>query len=148
MVFQNGGTAELAGGSFGKISVTAGQTLASLLVSGYYFADSTTGKPAALYDADGTALTELTNVTVKPCSHDGSDPVYDPAEGVWKCPCGQSTFVANVTKGGATSLYTDLQEAFKAADGGTVKLMKNMDGDVVITTGDGKGNMIRYTFTE
>ena len=25
---------------------------------------------------------------------------------------------------------------------------KNMDGDVVITTGDGKGNMIRYTFTE
>ena len=25
---------------------------------------------------------------------------------------------------------------------------KNMDGDVVITTGDGKGNMIRYTVTE
>lgn len=25
---------------------------------------------------------------------------------------------------------------------------KNMDGGVVITTGDGKGNMIRYTFTE
>ena len=134
VVFQDGGTAELAGGSFGKISVTDGQTLASLLVSGYYFADSTTGKPAALYDADGTALTELTNVTVKPCSHDGSDPVYDPAEGVWKCPCGQSTFVANVTKGGATSLYTDLQEAFKAADGGTVKLMKNMDGDVTVNT--------------
>ena len=25
---------------------------------------------------------------------------------------------------------------------------KNASGDVVITTGDGKGNMVRYTFTE
>ena len=25
---------------------------------------------------------------------------------------------------------------------------KNASGDVVITTGDGKGNVIRYTFTE
>ena len=25
---------------------------------------------------------------------------------------------------------------------------KNLSGDVVITTGDGKGTMVRYTFTE
>ncbi|MGM9660820.1 MAG: hypothetical protein ACI3WQ_09505 [Faecousia sp.] len=25
---------------------------------------------------------------------------------------------------------------------------KNADGDVVITTGDGRGNMVRFTFTE
>ena len=132
--FVDDGTAELAGGSFGKITVPTGKPLASLLVSGYYFADSnsTTGAPAALYDADGTALTELTNVTVKPCSH--NEAIYVPADGgAWKCYCGQKTFVASVTKDDTTTLYTDLQEAFKAADGGTVELMANMV-DVTVNT--------------
>ncbi len=134
--FVKDGTAELAGGSFGKITVPEDRLLASLLVSGYYFADSTSGEPAALYDANGNALTTLTNVTVKPCSHNDSELVYVPNEDgawVWKCPCGQKTFVASVTKGEATTLYTDLQEAFKAADGGTVKLMKN-ERDVTVDT--------------
>ena len=132
--FVGDGTAQFAGGSFGKITVPTGKPLASLLVSGYYFADSnsTTGAPAALYDADGTALTELTNVTVKPCSH--NEVIYVPADGgAWKCYCGQKTFVASVTKDDTTTLYTDLQEAFKAADGGTVELMANV-GDVTVNT--------------
>ncbi len=127
--FGNGTAAELAGGSFGKITVPEGKPLAFLLVSGYYFADSTSGKAAALYDADGTALTELTNVTVAKCSHDDSEIVYVPNENgawVWKCPCGQKTFVAGVTTGDTMTLYTDLQEAFRAADGGTVKLMASV----------------------
>ena len=132
--FVGDGTAQFAGGSFGKITVPAGKTLASLLVSGYYFAgsNSATDEPAALYDADGTALTELTNVTVKPCSH--NEAIYVPADGgAWKCYCGQKTFVASVTKDDTTTLYTDLQEAFKAADGGTVELMANMV-DVTVNT--------------
>ncbi len=128
------GSASLAGGSFGKISVKGEKTPASLPAAGYYFANTETGKPAALYDADGNALTELTNVTVMKCSHDGSELVYDIAESVWKCPCGQKAFVASVTKDDITTLYTDLQDAFNAADGGTVKLMKNMDGDVTVNT--------------
>ena len=126
--FVDDGTAELAGGSFGKITVPTGKPLASLLVSGYYFADSnsTTGAPAALYDADGNALTELTNVTVRLCSHD--EAVYG-SGGTWVCPCGQKTFVASITKGEATTYYTDLQEAFSAADASdTVKLLAAASG--------------------
>ena len=127
------GRASLAGGSFGKISVKGEKTLASLPASGCYFADSTSGKPTAMYDADGNTLSELTNVTVKACSHDGSELVYDATDSVWKCPCGQKAFVASVTKDDMTTLYTDLQDAFNAADGGTVKLMKNMV-DVTVDT--------------
>ena len=132
--FVGDGTAQFAGGSFGKITVPAGKTLASLLVSGYYFANSNsaTDKPAALYDTAGKALTVLTEVTVKPCSHD--EAIYVPVDGgAWKCFCGQKTFVASVTKDDTTTLYTDLQEAFKAADGGTVELMANV-GDVTVNT--------------
>ncbi len=123
VLIKSDGNANLAGGSFGKISVEGKKTLAGLLVSGYYFADTASGEPAAMYDADGTALTELTNVTVQPCSHDTA--VCD-ANGVWKCPCGQNVFVASVTKDDATTYYTDLQTAFGAADGNTVKLLANV----------------------
>ena len=116
------GSASLAGGSFGKIFVEGEKTLASLPASGYYFADSTSGAPAAMYDADGNALTELTNVTVTKCSHD--EAVCGP-DGAWKCFCGQKTFVAGVTKGETMTCYTDLQTAFTAADGNTVKLLAN-----------------------
>ena len=123
VLIESDGNANLAGGSFGKISVEGEKTLAGLLVPGYYFADTASGEPAAMYDADGTALTELTDVTVQPCSHDTA--VCD-ANGVWKCPCGQNVFVASVTKDDATTYYTDLQNAFSAADGNTVKLMANV----------------------
>ena len=130
VLIESDGNANLAGGSFGKISVKGEKTLAGLLVSGYYFADTASGEPAAMYDADGTALTELTNVTVQPCSHNtavcGSD-------GVWKCLCGQNVFVASVTKDGTPTYYTDLQNAFSAADGNTVKLMANVQ-DVTVNT--------------
>lgn len=130
VLIKSDGNANLAGGSFGKISVEGEKTLAGLLVSGYYFADTASGEPAAMYDADGTALTELTNVTVQPCSHDtavcGSD-------GVWKCLCGQNVFVASVTKDGTPTYYTDLQNAFSAADGNTVKLLANVQ-DVTVNT--------------
>ena len=130
VLIESDGNANLAGGSFGKISVKGEKTLAGLLVSGYYFADTASGEPAAMYDADGNALTELTNVTVKPCSHDTA--VCD-ANGVWKCLCGQNVFVASVTKDGTPTYYTDLQNAFSAADGNTVKLMANVR-DVTVST--------------
>lgn len=130
VLIESDGNANLAGGSFGKISVKGEKTLAGLLVSGYYFADTASGEPAAMYDADGTALTELTNVTVQQCSHDTA--VCD-ANGVWKCPCGQNVFVASVTKDGTPTYYTDLQTAFGAADGNTVKLMANVQ-DVTVST--------------
>ena len=130
VLIKSDGNANLAGGSFGKISVEGKKTLAGLLVSGYYFADTASGEPAAMYDADGTALTELTNVTVKPCSHDTA--VCGP-DGVWKCLCGQKVFVACVTKNDATTYYTDLQDAFAAADGNTVKLLANV-GNVTVNT--------------
>ena len=130
VLIESDGNANLAGGSFGKISVKGEKTLAGLLVPGYYFADTASGEPAAMYDADGNALTELTNVTVQPCSHNtavcGSD-------GVWKCLCGQNVFVASVTKDGTPTYYTDLQNAFSAADGNTVKLMANVR-DVTVST--------------
>ena len=130
VLIESDGNANLAGGSFGKISVKGEKTLAGLLVSGYYFADTASGEPAAMYDADGNALTELTNVTVQPCSHDTA--VCD-ANGVWKCLCGQNVFVASVTKDGTPTYYTDLQNAFSAADGNTVKLMANVR-DVTVST--------------
>ncbi|WP_455495267.1 YDG domain-containing protein [Gemmiger sp.] len=130
VLIESDGNANLAGGSFGKISVEGEKTLAGLLVPGYYFADTASGEPAAMYDADGNALTELTNVTVKPCRHDTA--VCD-ANGVWKCLCGQNVFVASVTKDDATTYYTDLQTAFGAADGNTVKLLANVQ-DVTVNT--------------
>lgn len=130
VLIESDGNANLAGGSFGKISVKGEKTLAGLLVPGYYFADTASGEPAAMYDADGTALTELTNVTVQRCSHDTA--VCD-ANGVWKCLCGQNVFVASVTKDDATTYYTDLQTAFGAADGNTVKLLANVR-DVAVST--------------
>ena len=132
VVIEGNGTASLAGGSFGSIRIGGGsdKKLTDLLVSGYYFADTATGKPAALYDAEGKALTELTNVTVRKCSH--NEVVCNP-DGVWKCFCGQKTFVASVTKNETTTLYTDLQEAFRAADGGTVKLMADVS-EVTVDT--------------
>ena len=131
VLIKSDGNAKLAGGSFGKISVEDKKTLAGLLVSGYYFVDTASGEPAAMYDADGNALTDLTNVTVKPCSHDTA--VCGP-DGVWKCLCGQKVFAASITKDDATTYYTDLQEAFSAADGNTVKLLANVD-DVTVSTG-------------
>lgn len=130
VLIESDGNANLAGGSFGKISVKGEKTLAGLLVPGYYFADTASGEPAAMYDADGNALTELTNVTVQPCNHDTA--VCD-ANGVWKCLCGQNVFVASVTKDGTPTYYTDLQNAFSAADGNTVKLMANVQNVTVNT---------------
>ena len=125
VVFQDNGSADLAGGSFGsiKIDTSSSKKLTDMLASGYYFADTATGAPAAMYDADGNIVSELTNVTVTKCSH--NEAVCGP-DGLWKCPCGQRTFVASVTMDGATDYYTDLQDAFNAADGGTVKLLQSV----------------------
>ena len=47
-------------------------------------------------------------------------------------------------------IESESPEAYVRAEGRwpVLDTGKNMDGDVVITTRDGKGNMIRYTFTE
>ena len=135
VVIKGSGTASLAGGSFGSIEIGEGSSkkLTDLLASEYYFTDTTSGEPVAMYDADGNPLTKLTNVTVMKCSHD--EVIYVPADGgAWKCFCGQKTFTASVTKDGATTYYEDLQSAFDSADGGTVKLLASMV-DVTVDTG-------------
>ena len=115
------GNAELAGGSFGTVRVAEGKTLSGLLAAGFCFTDSGTGEPVELHDTDGSAKTELTDVTVAKCGHDAV--FHDPKTGLYTCPCGQVTFAASVTKDGATAYYADMQDAFDAADGGTVKLV-------------------------
>ena len=49
-----------------------------------------------------------------------------------------------------TDISAESPEAYVRAEGRWPILDsgKNASGDVVITTGDGKGNMVRYTFTE
>ena len=48
------------------------------------------------------------------------------------------------------TVETDSPEAYVRENGRfpIMEVSKNIDGDIVITTGDGKGYMIRYTFTE
>ena len=45
---------------------------------------------------------------------------------------------------------TDTPEAYVKANGRfpIIDIAKNVNGDTVITTGDGNGNLLRYTFTE
>lgn len=135
VLIKESGAASLAGGSFGSIEIgeDSSKKLTDLLAPEYYFADITSGEPAAMYDADGIALTKLMNVTVMKCSHD--EVVYVPTDGgAWKCFCGQKTFTASVTKDGTTTYFEDLREAFDSADGGTVKLLASMV-DVTVDTG-------------
>ena len=135
VVIEGSGTASLAGGNFGSIEIGEGSSkkLTDLLASEYYFTDTTSGEPVAMYDADGNALIKLTHVTVMKCSHD--EVVYVPADGgAWKCFCGKKTFTASVTKDGTTTYFEDLKKAFDSADGGTVKLLASMV-DVTVDTG-------------
>ena len=122
------GTASLAGGSFGTITVPDGKTLASLLADGYcYYVGSEnytacTGGTATL----GEGLSELTNVYVAECDHSGTATVCtgSGSSRKWTCPCGEKTFRARVTANGATQYCETVQAAFDAAaDGGTVGLL-------------------------
>lgn len=122
------GNAELCGGTFGTIVVNReDMTVADLLAEDYYYADST-GNPIVI----GNGETELENVTVAECKHDGSmaisiyNNLYD--RNNWICPCGKVTFAASVSKDGNTLYYEDMQNALdKAPDGSTVRFLSFID---------------------
>ena len=114
------GIAALSGGTFGTITVSDGNTLTGLLAPGY------------CYEQDGTIIvpsdsdTTLTNVTVVPCDHT-SEAVesIDESTGftIYKCPCGEVTFSASVTKNGNSLYYADVQDALDHASGGTFRFL-------------------------
>ena len=114
---KSGGSASLAAGEFGTITVTSGVKLADLLEKYYCFVD-----------ASGVAMftqneTELTNVTVQPCKHEIRE-----VGGKYQCPCDDKVVAASVSKNGTTTPYLEenLQEAFNAvAGGGTIRLLVN-----------------------
>ena len=58
-------------------------------------------------------------------------------------PCGGEAHAAREFKQIEPEAYVAAQGRYPVLDSG-----KNASGDTVITTGDGKGVMIRYTFTE
>ncbi len=61
-------------------------------------------------------------------------------------PCGGEAHANKEFKGIAAAspeAYVAQNGRFPIIDSG-----KNTSGDTVITTGDGKGNLVRYTFTE
>lgn len=122
------GNAELRGGTFGTIVIDReDMALADLLAEDYYYADST-GNPIVTGNSD----TELEDVTVVECKHDGSmaisiyNKLYD--RNNWFCPCGKVTFTASVSKDGNTLYYEDMQNALdKAPDGSTVRFLSFID---------------------
>ena len=122
------GNAELRGGTFGTIVIDReDMTLADLLAENYYYADSA-GNPIVTGNSD----TELEDVTVMECKHDGSmaisiyNKLYD--RNNWFCPCGKVTFAASVSKDGNTLYYEDMQNALdKAPDGSTVRFLSFID---------------------
>ena len=61
-------------------------------------------------------------------------------------PCGGTSH----SKKSFLTVETDSPEAYVRENGRfpIMEVAENTDGDTVITTGDGKGYMVRYTFTE
>lgn len=122
------GNVELRGGTFGTIVIDRDDMiLADLLADDYYYADSS-GNPIVTGNSD----TELKDVTVMECKHDGSmaisiyNKLYD--RNNWFCPCGKVAFAASVSKDGNTLYYEDMQNALdKAPDGSTVRFLSFID---------------------
>ena len=61
-------------------------------------------------------------------------------------PCGGEAHANKEFK----EIETESPEAYVAQNGRfpVIDASKNASGDTVITTGDGKGTLVRYTFTE
>ena len=137
------GTAHLRGGSFSKgINIETAEQAKAILEAGY-----------AYQSLSGNTLIKLTEmakdvpVTVVKCSHpdgmteDGACPycgfacAHIGVSDAGVCPtCGIAGFAATVTKDGVTIGFTDLKTALKQADGGTVKLLKDIIGTYEITS--------------
>ena len=123
------GRAELAGGTFGTITVADNKVCKDLLAAGYYYEKD--GKPTGYGDE-----TTLTQVTVKPCDHQ-SQMVMVGTDCM--CPCGNVHFVAQVERAGVSTYYADFAAACAAANGdraAVIRPLVNMDGQTVALRGD------------
>lgn len=100
------GRAELAGGTFGTITVADNKVCKDLLAAGYYYEKD--GKPTGYGDE-----TTLTQVTVKPCDHQ-SQMVMVGTDCM--CPCGNVHFVAQVERAGVSTYYADFAAACAAVN--------------------------------
>lgn len=112
------GTASLAGGTFGTITILNGSALTDLLAPGYCYEQN--GQIIVPSDSD----TKLTNVSVVPCDHTSAAVTTTSGSTIiYKCPCGKVTYTGSVTKDGKTLYYVDLQDALDHASGGTFRFL-------------------------
>lgn len=89
------GTASLAGGTFGTITVSNGNTLNGLLAPGYCYEQN--GQIIVPSASD----TKLINVSVVPCDHTSAAVTTTSGSTIiYKCPCGEVTYTGSVTKDG------------------------------------------------
>ncbi len=129
LMFKKGGTASLAGGGFGSISISEdslAKTLADLLAPGYCYYVGDFDKRENGTPTLGEGLKTLTDVYVAKCNHSGAVAICreDGSSRRWTC-CGEVFYQARVTSNGVTHYYQTIQEAFEAAgDGDTVGILE------------------------
>ena len=118
-ISENGG-AQLSGGSFGSIFYDGGQCTAKELLSKEYAFRDVDAKTAVVWDTVISQDHPLQNVEVSSCDHTSID-------GSNQCAyCGMPC-VAECVVSGTTSYYKDLQSALDHIQGGTVKLLGNIE---------------------
>ena len=117
-ISENGG-AQLSGGSFGAIRCSDGRTAKNLLSDGcaFYNTDTHAAVPCSTVISQNAPLQ---NVEVSACNHTAID-----AHG-YCAYCGMPC-VAECVVSGTTSYYKDLQSALDHIQGGTVKLLDNIE---------------------
>lgn len=120
------GRAELAGGTFGTITVADNKVCKDLLAAGYYYEKD--GKPTGYGDE-----TTLTQVTVKPCDHQ-SQMVMVGTDCM--CPCGNVHFVAQVERAGVSTYYADFAAACAAAGLNVDLLTVEQGGEAALGAGN------------
>lgn len=136
LMFKKGGDAELAGGGFGTISISAdsrAETLADLLATGYCYYVGDFDKRENGTPTLGEGQKTLTNVYVAKCDHSGAVAICreDGSSRRWTC-CGEVFYQARVTSNGVTHYYKTIQEAFAAAgDGDTVGVLEFSQEDLL-----------------
>ena len=117
-ISENGG-AKLSGGSFGAIRCSDGRTAKNLLPEEHAFRD-VDSKTAVVWDTVISQDHPLQNVEVSSCDHTSID-------GSNQCAyCGMPCVAERVVFG-TTSYYKDLQSALDHIQGGTVKLLDNIE---------------------
>ena len=120
LIISKGSKVQLSGGRFGKIFYDGGQCTAKELLSEEHAFYNTDTHAAVSCGTLISQNTPLRNVKVDACGHTAID-------GSNQCAyCGMPC-VAECAVSGTTSYYKDLQSALDHIQGGTVKLLDNIE---------------------